>query len=66
MSLASFIRESIVEFKDRVEWPKWADLQSSTIVVTVSTILLAIFTFGVDELFSNAVRNAITAFSGFF
>lgn len=66
MSLASFLKESVVEFKDRVEWPKWSELQSSTIVVTVSTILLAIFTFGVDELFSNAVRKAITAFSGFF
>lgn len=59
MSLTDFIKGSIVEFKDRVEWPKWPDLQSSTVVVTVSTVILALFTFGVDELFSNAIKNIL-------
>ena len=59
MSLVDFLKGSYTEFKDRVEWPKWPDLQSSTIVVTVATIILALFTFGVDELFSNAIRNIL-------
>lgn len=59
MSLAEFIKGSYHEFKDKVEWPKWPDLQQSTIVVTVATVLLSLFTFGVDELFSNAIRNII-------
>lgn len=59
MSLADFIKGSITEFKDRVEWPKWPDLQSSTIVVTIGTVILALFTFGVDELFSNAIKNIL-------
>lgn len=59
MSLVDFIKGSYTEFKDKVEWPKWPDLQSSTIVVTVSTILLALFTFGVDSLFSKSISNIV-------
>ena len=66
MSLADFIKGSYYEFKDKVEWPKWADLQSSTIVVAVATIILALFTFGVDSLFSTAIKNILAIFIGFF
>ncbi len=66
MSLASFIKGSYTEFKDKVEWPKWPELQSSTIVVTIATVLLALVTFGVDELFSKAIRNIISLLVGMF
>ncbi|MBS1572002.1 MAG: preprotein translocase subunit SecE [Bacteroidetes bacterium] len=60
MSLVNFIKGSIIEFKEKVEWPKWPELQSSTIVVSVATLILSIFTFGVDEVFSKALRNIIS------
>ena len=66
MSLVNFIKGSYTEFKEKVEWPKWADLQSATIVVAVSTLILAIFTFGVDSLFSTAIKNILALFIGFF
>lgn len=56
-SLVSFLKDSYIEFKDKVEWPKWIDLQSSTTVVAVSTLILALFTFGVDTLFSRSINN---------
>ncbi|ADQ82665.1 preprotein translocase subunit SecE [Riemerella anatipestifer] len=56
-SLVSFLKDSYIEFKDKVEWPKWVDLQSSTTVVAVSTLILALFTFGVDTLFSRSINN---------
>ena len=59
-SLVDFLKGSYTEFKDKVEWPKWPDLQSSTIVVTISTVILALFTFGVDSLFSKSIANLIT------
>ena len=65
-SFADFIKGSYEEFRHKVEWPKWADLQSSTIVVTVATVILSLFTFGVDELFSKAIRNIIGLLSGLF
>lgn len=66
MSLASFIKGSIIEFKEKVEWPKWPELQSSTIVVSVATLILSVFTFGVDELFSKSLRNIIAMLIGVF
>ena len=60
MSLVDFLKGSYTEFKDKVEWPKWPDLQTSTIVVTISTVILALFTFGVDSLFSKSIANLIT------
>ena len=58
-SLVNFVKGSYLEFTHKVEWPKWDELRSSTIVVSVATIILAIFLFGVDEIFSKAIRNII-------
>ena len=58
-SFISYLKDSYNEFRYKVEWPKWVDLQSSTIAVTIGTVLLAIFTFGVDELFSNSIRSIL-------
>jgi preprotein translocase subunit SecE len=65
-SLINFLKGSYTEFKDKVEWPKWPDLQSSTIVVAVTTVLLALFTFGVDSLFSVTIKNFIATFINLF
>ena len=66
MSLVDFLKGSYHEFKDKVEWPKWPDLQSSTIVVTIATVILALFTFGVDSLFSKAISNILSLFINLF
>ncbi|MDP9954465.1 MULTISPECIES: preprotein translocase subunit SecE [Epilithonimonas] len=65
-SLVNFLKGSYTEFKDKVEWPKWPDLQSSTIVVAVTTVILALFTFGVDSLFSVTIKNLIATFINLF
>lgn len=65
-SLINFLKGSYTEFIDKVEWPKWPDLQSSTIVVAVTTIILALFTFGVDSLFSVTIKNFIATFINLF
>lgn len=58
-SLAEFLKDSYIEFKDKVEWPKWPELQSSATVVAVTSVILALFTFGVDSLFSTAIKNIV-------
>ncbi len=65
-SFVNFLKDSYSEFRHKVEWPKWADLQSSTIVVAVATVILALFTFGVDSLFSTAIKNILSLFIGLF
>ncbi|MGC4129350.1 MAG: preprotein translocase subunit SecE [Bergeyella sp.] len=66
MSLVDFLKGSYDEFKNKVEWPKWSDLQQSTVVVAVSTVILALFTFGVDSLFSKAINNALSVLINLF
>ncbi len=66
MSLVDFLKGSYNEFRNKVEWPKWPDLQSSTVVVTVATVILALFTFGVDTLFSKAISNILSIFINLF
>lgn len=66
MSLVEFLKGSYNEFRNKVEWPKWPDLQSSTVVVTIATIILALFTFGVDSVFSKAIANIISFFINLF
>jgi preprotein translocase subunit SecE len=58
-SFIDFLKGSYNEFRYKVEWPKWAELQSSTIVVTVATVILSLFTFGVDEVFAKAISNLV-------
>lgn len=66
MSFISFVKDSFLEFREKVEWLKWKELQSSTVVVAMSTLILALFTFGVDSLFSISIKNLYSLFIGFF
>ncbi|MCB9279825.1 MAG: preprotein translocase subunit SecE [Lewinellaceae bacterium] len=40
-SIKLYIKESYNELINKVTWPSWASLQSSTILVIVSTLILA-------------------------
>lgn len=53
-----YILESYNELVNKVTWPTWANLQSSTIVVIVASLILTLFIFVMD-LISNTVMNAI-------
>ena len=66
MSLVDFIKGSYTEFSSKVEWPKWPELQSSTIVVTIATVILALFVFGVDSVFSKTIANTLSIFINMF
>ena len=57
--MLEYLKASYREFSKNVEFPKWADLQSSSTVVAVTTILLAVFLFAVDRVFSYSVSNII-------
>lgn len=65
-SFIDFIKNSFTEFKERIEWPKWNELQSSILIVAVSALLLAVFTFSIDTLFSMSIKNLYSLFIGLF
>lgn len=55
MKVVNFIKESYFEFRDHVTWPSWTTLQQDTVIVAVTTAILAIFLYAVDSLFGNVI-----------
>ena len=53
--VVNYISEAFVELRSNVTWPEWAEVQRLTIVVAVFSILFALATWGVDEVFAKAL-----------
>jgi len=56
--VVTYIQESYDELMHKVSWPTWAELQSSAIVVSVASLIIAVIVFAMDEVF----RNILTQF----
>jgi preprotein translocase subunit SecE len=52
----AFIKESIDELVTKVSWSKYSELQSSSVLVLVASVIFALFIGAIDYLFSNGVR----------
>jgi len=51
-----YFRESREELLHKVTWPKWAELQSSAILVIVASSLIAVLIFIMDSVFGGLVK----------
>jgi preprotein translocase subunit SecE len=58
--VVNYISEAFEELKSNVTWPEWAEVQRLTIVVALFSILFALATWGVDEMFANVLENFFT------
>ena len=58
----SYIKSSYEELVNKVSWPSWSELQSSSIVVAIATAIIALIIYVMDSAFSNAMK----LFYGFF
>lgn len=47
-SIKKYIAESYSELLTKVTWPNWKNLQSSTVVVIVASIIFALLVFAMD------------------
>ncbi|MCX6280786.1 MAG: preprotein translocase subunit SecE [Bacteroidetes bacterium] len=54
--VVNYIKESYDELMHKVSWPTWAELQSSSIVVSVATLIIAIIVFAMDEVFKTVLE----------
>ena len=59
----SYIRSSYDELVNKVSWPSWSELQSSTIVVAIATIIIALIIYLMDSVFSNILNVFYSFFS---
>ena len=51
--ITGYFQETYNELRHKVSWPTWADLQSSSIVVMVSSLIIASVVFIMDFGFQN-------------
>ena len=55
MNVFNYISEAYVELRTQTTWPEWAEVQRLTIIVAIFSIVFALATWGVDEVFSKAL-----------
>ena len=56
--IGNYIAETKNELLNKVSWPTWPELQSSAIVVMVSSIIIALVVFGMDFVFELLMKQA--------
>ncbi len=59
--VSTYIRESYRELLEKVTWPTWMQLQQSTAIVLVSTLLIMLMVWVMDSL-SNQLLQLIYSF----
>ncbi len=50
-----FFKESYFELKEKVTWPKWSELQNSSTLVLVASLIFALVIFGMDRVFETVL-----------
>ena len=50
-----YIKSSFDELFKKVTWPSWPELQSSSIVVAISTVIIALIIYLMDKVFSTVL-----------
>jgi len=59
----SYIKSSYNELVKKVSWPSWTELQNSTIVVAIASIIIALIIYAMDSVFSNVLNVFYSFFS---
>ncbi|MBG65396.1 MAG: preprotein translocase subunit SecE [Flavobacteriales bacterium] len=59
----SYIKSSYDELINKVSWPTWSELQNSSIVVAIASIIIALIIYIMDSVFSNILDVFYSFFS---
>jgi len=62
MKIINYFKESYNELVHKVTWPSWDELQSSAIVVMISTLIIAIIIALMDLGFKTIMENIYVLF----
>ena len=54
--LVQYVKESYHEMRDKVSWPKYSELQSSSILVLVASVIFSLAIFVIDYVFQNGME----------
>ena len=61
--IVGIIKESYNELINKVSWPTWSELQNSSIVVAIATVIIALIIYFMDSIFSNLMKVFYSFFS---
>ena len=64
--IITYIEESYQELLHKVTWPTWNELQSTSIVVLVASLLFALSIFVMDYIFGINTNSLWAGVMGFF
>ncbi|MAD50501.1 MAG: preprotein translocase subunit SecE [Flavobacteriales bacterium] len=51
-----YIKESADDLMNKVSWPTWKELQSSSIVVAIASLIIALIVYVMDLSFRNILE----------
>jgi len=57
--LKSYVQESFDELLHKVTWPTWEEIQESTVIVIIATLIIAGIIFLMDFIFGANPENSI-------
>jgi preprotein translocase subunit SecE len=58
--VVGYLSDAFEELKTNVMWPLWPEVQRLTIVVALFSVLFAMATWGVDEMFAGVLERFFT------
>ena len=61
--IKTYFEESWTELFTKVSWPTWSELQSSTLIVMVASLIIALMIFAMDISFSGLMGMFYQMFS---
>jgi preprotein translocase subunit SecE len=54
--VATYFRESYKELMEKVTWPNWAQLQQSTMIVLVATLVITAVVWAMDLVSQSGLK----------
>ena len=56
MKIIAYIKGSFDELLYKVTWPTWDELQNSSVVVAIASLIIALIIFLMDQVFSKLME----------
>ena len=60
--IGTYIKESSDELLNKVTWPTWEELQSSSVIVLIASVIFALIIFVMDTTFSRLMKEIYKLF----
>ena len=61
--ITTYFQESYKELLEKVSWPTWSELQQSTVIVLVATLLITVIVWIMDLVSSSILHLVYSFFS---